>query len=111
MDKQEGLFDQARARSTDPVHSHEAAASVVNLGRTREAILALLRNMYPMTDERLADQYMKAQWAYGEQAYPRVSASGLRSRRSELVKMGFVEAAGTGKTASGRACTIWRIKK
>ena len=99
------LFEQAHARASDPETSKSAARSVVNLGRTRDAILALLKAAGPATDEEIWDRY--------HVAYPSreaVSPSGLRSRRAELVRMGFVEACGEGKTVSGRACTIWRIK-
>ena len=103
------LFDQARARSTDPVTSHQAAASVENIGQTREAILKVLRDNGPQTDTQIIKAYMDL-W-FGGRHMKLASPSGIRSRRSELVKMGFVEAAGTGKTASGRNCIVWRIKK
>lgn len=109
------LFEQAHARRTDPKTSHQAAASVVNIGPTREAILWILRKFGPLTDERIAeviesrpagliDHLRTCSW------WPN-SPSGLRSRRAELVRLGFVEDSGhTGRTAAGRACTIWRIK-
>lgn len=94
--------DIAHARRTDPVHSHEAAKSVVNLGRTRDAILHILKAIGPATDQQIADYYE-------QYIYDPVSTSGLRTRRSELVRMGFVIEGGTGKTATGRKCTIWRL--
>jgi len=104
------LFEQARARRSDPRHSHEAAASVQNLGRTREAIKKILKDYGPSTDERIALIY-RGLLGKGE-SIPESSPSGLRSRRAELVKMGFVEDSGnTGRTAAGRPCSIWRLAK
>lgn len=100
-------FEQAHARRTDPQHSHDAARSVVNLGRTREAILDILRRLGPLSDEGIADRY-ELDMLHGR--FEPCSPSGLRSRRSELVRMGFVCDSGlTGKTAAGRACTIWKL--
>lgn len=94
--------DTAHARNSGPEHSHAAAKSVCNLGRTRDAILAILKSQGPLTDEGIAFWFAHL---------PRVdsSPSGLRSRRSELVRMGFVVEGGTGETAAGRNCTIWRL--
>lgn len=103
---------QAFARRHDPQTSRDAAASVVNLGRTQDAILFLLSEYGPQTDEKIADMfYTRNCWSI-----PRdqnlfsvmVSPSGLRSRRAELVRMGKIETCGIGKTASGRNCHIWR---
>lgn len=101
------LFDAAHARRNDPETSKAAARSVVNLGRTRDAILTLLANHSKgLTDEQIWKEY----WRQGGPSLASTSPSGLRSRRSELVRMGFVEACGTGKTVSGRPCNIWKIK-
>ena|SRR5580765_1551521 len=109
--------EQAHARKSDPETSHAASRSVVNLGRTRDAILKILSSG-PRTDEQIAESY-----TFGCQRlnWPKRTPSGLRSRRSELVSMGFVEAAGgfnddgttwgiTGKTASKRNCIVWKLK-
>jgi len=98
-------LDTAHARKSDPQTSKDAAASVVNLGRLRNHILKLYRLAGWQTDEQLIVNYRKI---YG--AASLASDSGIRSRRSELVKMGLVEKAGIGKTASGRACQIWKLK-
>lgn len=105
------LFEQAHARNSDPETSHQAAKSVslTNPGRTREAIMAILKQEGPLTDEWIWSRY--SLWYARGRTVPKASPSGLRSRRSELVRMGFVEACGTGKTASGRACQIWSVKK
>lgn len=95
---------KAHARRSDPQTSHAAAASVVNLGRTKEMILAILRDSGPCTDEGIIE-------AFHRRTYPAITASdsGIRTRRSWLVANGFVEACGTGETAAKRPCTIWRL--
>lgn len=98
----------AHARLTDPQTSHEAAASVENITATQTVILKLLTG-FPMTDEDLV-------WHYEQQIrmgadirdVPRASASGIRSRRAELVKLGFVRDSGhRTKISSGRNAIIW----
>ena len=101
--------DQAHARTSDPETSHAAARSVVNLGRTRDAILGILRAQ-PKTDEQIWVAYRLA-FDQGIPEFPRVSPSGLRSRRAELVKMGRVEQCGEGVTQAGRTCAKWRVTK
>jgi hypothetical protein len=102
------LSYQAKARRSDPATSHQAAASV-KMGDTHQRIIVLLNN-HPgggATDEEL---YAEWQFRVRNQDWPRVSQSGVRSRRSELVRAGKVVDSGEkGTTAAGRACTIWRL--
>jgi len=109
--------DVAHARRNDPATSHAAARSVVNLGRTREGILKILRLFGPCTDEKIELMYRGLQ-ERGE--LPMRRDSGIRSRRKELCDMGFVEAAGgfnedgttwgiTGKTSAKRNCIVWKL--
>lgn len=103
------LFEQAHARRSDPATSHQAAAGVTNLGRTRDAILMILRSFGPANDEQIFKSYS----VMFDRGFfiPRSSPSGLRSRRSELVRLGLVEDSGkTAPTISGRLSTIWRAK-
>ena len=92
-----------KARKTDPITSHEAAASVVNITDTQKVILHLLKK--PMTDLELVQTFYKSVnrnvlWA---------SESGIRSRRSELVQRGKVVDTGTReKLPSGRNAIVWR---
>lgn len=98
----------AIARLTDPETSHEAAASVENITATQTAILKLL-GAFAMTDEQLVWHY-EQQIRMGADArdFPRASASGIRSRRAELVRLGFVKDSGKRtKIASGRNAIIW----
>jgi hypothetical protein len=92
---------QARARRTDPKESHEAAESVKN-------VVIILKRIGDCTDEQIAHEYYRNVLYSG---WELASDSGIRSRRAELVAMGKVERCGTGTTASGRPCAIWRAVK
>jgi len=96
----------AHARRSDPQTSRDAAKSVTNLGRTRDRIIALLKAYGPLTDEHLVELFR----THSEPRFGMATPAGIRSRRCELVRWGFVVACGEGKTASGRACQIWRLK-
>lgn len=86
------------ARLTDPQTSHDAAKSVRNISPLKQAILDTLQTA--MTDEELIlslrfDGVM-------------ASESGIRSRRADLVREGYVEDSnGRSKTAAGRSTIIW----
>lgn len=99
------LFDEHPdpvARRDDPETSWEAAASVEDLSERRAAVYWLLRRLGPSTDEEIAEHYPRDA--------PQQSPSGLRTRRSELVRMGFVEFAGEHKKmTSGRRARVWRV--
>lgn len=100
------VVPEPRARRTDRATSHAAARSVRGQTETHARILEVLDAGPPATDEQIASRY---QAAAAMQGWPPVSPSGLRSRRAELVDMGLVEDSGLrGRTASGRACTVWR---
>ena len=101
----------APTRRGMPETSYKAAASVVNLGRTRDAILSVLRDYGWQTDEEIADVYSFRHYLGRPFDYPKVSPSGLRSRRSELVKLGLVCDSGQrAKTQSGRESIVWSVK-
>ena len=102
------LSYQARARRTDPETSHQAAASVRKISDTHRRIVVMLqRHPEGMTDEGMYRWWM----AYREaQGWPSITPSGLRTRRSELQRRGDIVAADEkGRTAAGRACTIWTL--
>ena len=92
------------ARVTDPLTSHLAAASVKNLTRTKAGVLEVLQRS--MIDEDMIDRYFDL---VHRGLAPLASPSGIRSRRSELVEAGLVEATGFQYTASRRTTTVWRI--
>lgn len=90
----------ARARTTDPETSHQAAASVRDLRATQREVLDLIRRFGPLTDERLV--------SLAAIDHVRQSPSGLRSRRSELVALGLVEWTGEYEPLdSGRNARVW----
>lgn len=103
------LFDApvARARSADPDTSHAAAASLTSdaIRRSQQAVLRVLRDRGPMTDTSLVNEYEVQAW---KGAAPKQSPSGIRTRRKELVEMGFVQAAGKKELLdSGRYAHTW----
>ncbi len=96
----------ARARTTDPATSHQAAASVSRraMTRGRAAVLTVFRTLGPMTDEALLGVYDT------KNIEPHQSESGLRTRRSELVKMGLLRDSGRVQAnRNGRMCTVWEM--
>jgi hypothetical protein len=89
-----------KARKTDPQTSHDAADSVRNLTDTQLYILQVLSR--PRTDVQLIEAYRKLKRA------PNASESGIRSRRSELVRAGKVVDSGVKMVLpSGRMATVW----
>lgn len=96
--------EEAKARATDPQTSHAAAASVKNLTRSREPLLAVIKGNGGGTDEMILGQYEDV---FGN-AHPQ-SPSGLRTRRAELVRAGLVEDSGERRTLrSGRQAIVWK---
>ena len=89
-----------RARTTDPKTSHDAAESVQDVTATQDYVLRALRK--PRTDVELLEAYRNFKRA------PRASESGLRTRRSELVRQGLVRDSGRRVVLeSGRAAIVW----
>lgn len=94
------------ARSTDPFTSHIAAETVLHISKLQKTILDILKK--PATDEQLIERY-QALVAKGK-ALP-ASESGIRSRRSELDRMGLIEAVGESQTRFFRRCLVWKAVK
>jgi hypothetical protein len=90
------------ARLTDPATSHAAARSVGDTGTIRARILELIRTEGPLTDEELLELF--------ERRHPAsATPSGIRTRRKELVDMGYLEDSGQrGTTRAGRQAAIWQ---
>lgn len=100
---------KAVARNSDPITSHQAAASVKDINKTHERVLEVLERYGPATDEEIERYYFNLAQLFD---WPSASPSGLRSRRAELVALGKVYDTGErGKTASGRATAIWELKE
>lgn len=96
----------ATARNTDPQTSHDAAKSVRHVSETQAAILAILRES-PMCDEKLVEQFHL--WTSHGRFAP-ASDQSIRSRRAELVRLGFVEYAGFDERMStGRYGRVWQV--
>ena len=97
-----------RARRDDPETSHAAARSVQpHLRENQQALLSVLEGAEEgYTDEELFDSYLAR---YNRGIVPGQSPSGLRTRRKELVKLGFAEHAGCTRTLrSGRQGIVWK---
>lgn len=91
----------ALARNTDPITSHEAAASVRHLSFQKEAILRAFRQHGPMTDVRLIE---RTAFLSSDQS--------IRSRRAELVRAGKVrqqvqDGQPVYEVINGRRHTVW----
>ena len=89
------------ARTSDPATSWKAATSVKKktINTAMRTILSAL-SMSPLTDEELHDNHAP---------FHKVSPSGLRTRRNELLKAGLIVSCGEGKTKSGRSCHKWQL--
>ena len=103
----DGLSSRPVARRSDPDTSHAAAASVQRLRASQLAVLHTLAAGGPMTDEQLA-------FAYANRAVlerlPRMSPSGLRTRRAELMQAALVEDSGHRQLlTTGRRAIVWRL--
>jgi len=93
-------FMVAVARSTDPATSHAAAKSV-KVRESQTKVLGLLK-IGAATDEELSNRAM----AHGI----RISPSGLRTRRCELVDLGLVVDSGVRvTTGTGRKAIVWAV--
>lgn len=92
-----------KARRTDPATSHAAARSVANLRHSQQVILKLLALEGPKTDEELL-------YLWNDRIAERISPSGLRTRRSELVDLGLVRDSGERRPLeSGRTAIAWEV--
>lgn len=76
----------AHARRGDPESSFESAMSISDLTGKQQIVLEILRGGGPMCDEQIYD----ALWDAGY----RMSPSGARTRRAELVNRGLVRFSG-----------------
>ena len=96
----------AHARRTDPLTSHEAAASVKNDFDVKTTILKIYRAGY-FCDEDLIISY-EALVAQGKAKWS--SPSGLRTRRKALERDGLVYDSGQrALTVSGRKSIMWGL--
>lgn len=90
----------AMARETDPVTSHQAAASVY-VRESQVKVYALL-TLGSATDGELFERAINADVL--------ISESGLRTRRKEMVDLGYVRDSGRKVVLdSGRRSIIWEV--
>jgi len=105
-DAQIGLFSEeprAHARCTDPETSRAAADSVRGIRESQQYVLGMFRKFGPMTDERLALRV-----AEDRGPHVKLSPSGIRTRRSELVTLQLVRSTGRREPIStGREARVW----
>lgn len=98
-----------RARRTDPETSHAAAASIDpdTLRQSLRDVYDLLAAAGSATDERLVTGF---EFAIGDGHVKPQSPSGIRSRRSELVRAGLVRDTGRREIlSSGRQAIVWEV--
>ena len=99
-----GLLLEAKTRANAAKTSQKAAASVQRMTRKRQDVMATFRRFGALTDEQLVSVYASMDDVTDQ------SESGLRTRRSELVRMGLL--ADTGQTRpirSGRQAILWGL--
>lgn len=98
----------AHAHAGDHETSHRAARSVTGMSEKRSALLRCFMHAgIPMSDEQAAEAYESNRTAW---AWPEQSASGLRTRRAELVQLGhLIDSGQLGVTDAGRPCILWRL--
>ena len=97
----------ARARSTDPWTSMDAAMKVATQPLKSRILYLFEEHRSPLTDEQLIALYRKQAISY---RWSPASDSGIRSRRSELVDEGeLIDTGRTELTVSGRHTTLWGL--
>lgn len=102
----------AQSRSTDPQTSHEAAKSITKdaITRGQAVVLRLFTDHGSMTDKDLRDHYQALY--IRDKETPRLSSSGLRTRRCELVDKGKLQDSGARRTLlTGRRAIVWELTK
>jgi len=93
----ERMNQQAYARASDPKTSHQGPCSY-RMNQSRSDVLKTLK-LRPLTDLELVQAMSD-----------KMSASGARSRRAELVRMGLVKNSGTRRRcSSGRLHSVWEV--
>jgi hypothetical protein len=104
MKGQDSLLEPyKRTRKGDPETSLAAAESVTKITVKQTAVLMMLRESGPATDEEISRRYVGGGLLLTPQ-----SESGLRTRRSELVRRGLVRNSGERRRlVSGRMATVW----
>ncbi|WP_022891225.1 hypothetical protein [Agromyces subbeticus] len=98
------------ARPHDPETSWNAAEAQTTSRRqlVQAAIVTLINNHGPLSDERLVDLYEAH--CFMHPSVPPATPQNVRTRRSELVAEGKVRAASQrGRTRTGSTCQLWTL--
>ncbi len=91
---------RAYARHSDRITSHQAADSVSHIRESQKIILELLKHYGPMFDEQI---FVRIPFTN------KMSPSGARTRRAELVALGQVVDTGRyERTKSNRKTVVWK---
>lgn len=89
--------DIARARNPDPATSYAAADSVTRIRLSQAHILGIIKDHGPITDNEIFARLEI-----------KLSPSGARTRRAELVDRGLVKDSGSReRLESGRMSILW----
>ena len=93
----EAMNSEARSRAGDPSTSRQGPSSF-RMNKRRREILDLLKSR-PLTDIEIVSAMES-----------KISASGARTRRAELVKMGLVRDSGRRRRSdTGRLHIVWQV--
>lgn len=97
--------DTPRARTTDPVTSHEGAdASMATRVAIQNHVMKLFEHFGAMTDRELTEHY------FASPDHPPADPESPRKRRSALTADGLLVDTGlTRRSANGRSAVVWRI--
>lgn len=99
------MIADPKARVTDP-ETKAAGRAVSNLRASQARILQCFK-AYGALDDKQLTRYI---WDLEDHlGVKRMSPSGIRSRRNELVQRGLVADSGYRATVDGRSCIIWEV--
>jgi hypothetical protein len=96
MSTQLDLFNEPKARASDPATARVAAAQV-NPGPTETAILTVLVANGPMTDDEICERL------------PTLYSATVKTARSRLSKRGLLVPAGSRLSCRQREMTVWKV--
>ena len=101
------MEEKPLSRNTDPFTSHIAPSSKTTRDTIRKNLLTIFKKYGYLTDEQLVAIYNNSF------DFAPATDQGIRTRRSELVREGLVDAkpGEFGVTKTGRRCIIWELKK
>ncbi len=97
-----------RARTSDPLTSHQAGATT-DVVRSQRLVLELLEHYGDSTDVDIA-YYARYEAQHYNGHTPTFSESRLRTARKELIRRGLVEdSMQRAQLTTGRTAIVWRL--